>query len=146
MCLYTKEVTKSQLRGKTPMDYFVRIAKRDIICYKLFIKEDSLTTPYKRFRWPEGNPVVSSYLNPIIKSHSYRRFRWPEGKTISPPTIRYFCIVEEGLHAYREKYDANCLKAAFWNGVVKKMVIPKGSRYVIGNQEIVSDKMKFYGN
>ena len=67
MCLYTKEVTKSQLRGKTPMDYFVRIAKRDIICYKLFIKEDSLTTPYKRFRWPEGNPVVSSYLNPIIK-------------------------------------------------------------------------------
>ena len=122
MCLYTKEVTKSQLRGKTPMDYFVRIAKRDIICYKLFIKEDSLTTPY-------------------------RRFRWPEGKTISPPTIRYFCIVEEGLHAYREKYDANCLKAAFWNsGVVKKMIIPKGSRYVIGNQEIVSDKMKFYGN
>lgn len=110
----------------------VKTAKEDIHCYKVLrIKNTHLISPYQKYRY---------YLNKLV--------------TVDKMIHNNFGNVYEGLHAYTTKLKAlNCIiwmaRVLGWghdNYKVYNCIIPKGSKYYLGNNgDIVSNQMIITG-
>jgi hypothetical protein len=93
-----------------------KIAKRNIICYKLlFVENDDYFSVVQNYRWEPDRLVTVK----IIKKHEE---------------------INEGLHAYRTLLTAR--QSIYLYKIIKKVVIPKGSEYYLGKDgDIVSNQM-----
>lgn len=107
-------------------DTEIRIAKEDIICYKVMEKRDNtLISPYQKMCYKCGTIYVSE--TPIIVKH---------GKGLLGQDI---ACVKVGFHSFSCKKEAECLKLFLSNYknpdsnyVVVKCLIPVGTRYAVG--------------
>jgi tRNA U34 2-thiouridine synthase MnmA/TrmU len=118
-----------------------RTATKDIICYKIFLKKaynesacrmtgkrGFLFSPYQEYPWSTSKPLT------------VKRFSEERG------------TIYKGIHAYTTlSAEKNKIYYAFKrNAVVKKMIIPKGTRFCINGQdlehstEIAALKMNWY--
>lgn len=108
-----------------------KIAREDILVYKLLYKEESNETYYSIYR---NSPYelgivyrVSSLVDqPIQDINHYPKYR-----------------VEAGLHSFTTLEYAKIMR---WNAtkqVIALGIVPKGSRYAYGNDnDIVSNELK----
>ena len=100
----------------------VKIAKEDIVCYKLL--DSKLKSPFKGFKYKLNKLTVSNLDIPDEDKDIYK-----------------------GLHAYQNISSANSdIKGIrLFFGIITdvyKAIIPKGSRYYLGkHNDIVSNQM-----
>lgn len=131
MCLTTpslksKQPTKLKYTTGMLIKRATKIAKKDIIVYKRFETrlDGRLVTPYNYFNWPKDGRCVVVPEFGVCKKGNYK------------------LEVDEGLHAYVDMGTAES-RVCFATEVIREMVIPKGTSYIIGdNQEIVALAMK----
>jgi len=125
MCFYV------QSKNKDP-----KIAKRDIVCYKIFrtndIKTKHVLSLYQDFKYRYGVLYeLDGYINPITRNKS-----WGKGKEQ---------IIEVGLHSYSSKRQAQKEINGYFVGRRKiyECTIPKGSTYYYNSdrKEYVSDQI-----
>lgn len=104
-----------------------KIAKEDIHCYKIMVvKNTHIKSVYQEYRY---------YINKLetISKFGVRKYNWG--------TIE----INEGLHAFLI-IDKPKRLAYLYNGVIYNCIIPKGSKYYIGNDDdIVSNQMIITG-
>ena len=110
MCLIAKQVIKWFGSNRA----LIRRAHKDIIVYKVLVKK------------------FDKYCGPYQHSYIYHKgLNFPR----HPSKKRFFestAICEGGwLHAFTTK-DKACAVAEWSNDTIVKMVIPKGSRYILG--------------
>ena len=93
------------------------IAKKDIICYKIYVKK--------------GGHLSSPYLDHIP---SIQNFTELEPHPISDDDKRY--IINKGFHSFKHLKDAKIeiqlYPFLYDNNVIYKCIIPKGSKYYRG--------------
>ena len=102
-----------------------KIAKEDIHCYKVFVVRNThLISPYQKYRW---------YINKLITIPKFGIINYSNGTK----------DVHEGLHAYTKTgLYLNIILFANSNAKVYNCIIPKGSKYYLGeNEDIVSNQM-----
>jgi hypothetical protein len=114
MCLSAKQVIKGFGLGKA----LVKRAHKDIIVYKVLVK------------------IIDTYHASYQRSYIYHKgLNIPQ----NPSKRKLFeetAIFEGWLHAFIDREDAE--RVAEWsNEFVTKMVIPKGARYILGNNNDV---------
>lgn len=102
-----------QLRPANYKGQNVKIAKKDIVCYKKVII----------FSDEEGNLKLKSYI---------QRAPYTLGKIKSSKFDIRSTEIYRGLHSYRRNY----------NNANVKCIIPRGAAYYINNSEYCSDKIK----
>lgn len=89
----------------------LRIAEKDIICYKVYVVDGNLLSPYRREKAPEKGIIATTRLGTIIP----------------PNTVR------EGFHSFANLSDAiDVASIREDNTVIVKCTIPKLSRYYEG--------------
>jgi hypothetical protein len=105
----------------------------------------------EKIRTASKNLVVWKLLVPWGKAYKspYRRFVYYPRRIYKPVSLKvkgtfpYDKVVHKGFHAFTSKSMARfwCYKC---DEVVVKMIIPKGSKYILGyNSEIVSSHIRF---
>lgn len=120
MCLTVKKYKKESNAKRALKTLRPKVADYDILVFKSL--RPNGRSPYQNYPYICGKKVKSR-LNIKVK--------WGE------------IIVEEGLHAYRLKKDANYY--SFSNDQVFPAIIPKGSKYFIGqDKDIVSNQLIVY--
>ncbi len=109
-----------------------RTANKDIIVYKLLLKKKARNgtfkyiSPFKEFQYKKGE-------------HYYQTDDWCTATVVSVGSMGFYLEINEGLHSYLNPFFASTW---YNNSVLVKMVIPKGSRYFMGqNGDIVSDNL-----
>lgn len=131
MCLrINKEFSsksEAQLYYKDPF-----IAKNNIVVYKVLIRPNNIKnkakSPYQCFKYKRGIKYTSNFYFNIF----YVDFMWNIN-------------IEDGLHSW-SSVNPSCNSLLYdekiTNGFVTKMIIPKGSKYFIGDKgDIVSDQL-----
>ena len=91
----------------------LRIAEKDIICYKVYVVDGNLLSPYRREQAPEEGIIAKTRLGTIK----------------SPDNVVY-----EGFHSFATLSDA-VDESFIWEDettVIVKCIIPKLSRYYKG--------------
>lgn len=95
-----------------------KVAEKDIVVWKVFRKvgfwKPQFISPYRSFLYTKKKQMPSVELSPIIT-------RWHGTK------------YEEGYYSFAKKRDAMMEKKIFIRAVVRKCIIPKGARYVLGD-------------
>ena len=102
------------------------IAKRDIVCYKLYRISDIpgvVEAPYRLTKHLVGKPQPQ-----VEFSYSKHGYRFDFSKL----------LVEAGYHSFRNKDIKNMFKDTS-EYIIIKCIIPKGSTYYIGNHNGVRD-------
>ena len=114
MCLYTKQ-TES------------KIAKKDITCYKFYIRCDKmLLSPYQGSIAPKIGIVANTELGKPYK---------PEEFKLSYRDFYGFKRLDNGFHSFKVLEEAKSVVNEQKNGfdlVIFKCIIPKGSLYYSG--------------
>lgn len=99
-------------------------AKSDIVVYKILVKKTNLS-PYRDFQYLPNTEYSS------VKLRATHHSAWNDDDEWE---------IEEGLHAYTTLVRARFMLD--YNEKVVLFVIPKGTRYVIGEDwEIVAERM-----
>lgn len=107
-------------------DREIQIAKKDIICYKILIKE--------RKKWIYRIFHKSTYRAPFYIHHTYQL---KELNDLGRSLIVYTdCEVHSGFHSFVDIQDAKC-KLDEWSETqrgwtIVKCIIPKGAEFVKG--------------
>ena len=120
MCLYLTNIRKT------------RIAKEDIICYKILIKE--------RKRWISRIFHKPTYRAPFYINHTYRLKELNDlgrSLTVDISTINaYPAVVYEGYHSFVDIQDAKRILKDWYETpggqTIVQCVIPKGAEYAKG--------------
>lgn len=120
MCLTTKYfiIPKKLLR-----DTFLKIATKDIVVYKILEKayKSGFVSPYY-YKEYKKSVLYKSSLGIIYESHNLK--------------------VHKGLHAYTTNKIAINYAFRSFGRSVHKMIIPKGSKYILGKDgTIVSNQL-----
>lgn len=113
MCLYVKVKIKRKFgifkkEQKAP-DFLT--AEKDIVCYKILEKSNN-------------TEVFYSYLRGFLY-----RFNQRYNTSISFTKRRSFFLINRGFHSWVEKPEKE-----FSNSVIVKCVIPKGTKFIKGEQ------------
>lgn len=92
------------------------IAKKDIICYKIYVKKEGyLSSPYFGHT-PSVRNFTELEPNPISSDHKY--------------------IINKGFHSFKHlkdaKRDTQFYPFLYTNNIIYKCIIPKGSKYYRG--------------
>lgn len=131
MCLTAKQYFKTKKAtleaGKGTL------AKEDIIVYKALSKrtDGTIMTPYQNFPFEKGNEYYQD-----------DRKLGARARKVSVSPITWKLVIHSGLHACTTKEEA---QRKYRADIVAEMIIPKGARYVIGNDEdIVSTRLIWY--
>ena len=102
-----------------------KIAKEDIHCYKVM-------------------RVVNTHIRSVYQNHRYYINKL---ETIDEFGIEKYLdhiSINEGLHAFTNYFKAYGT-ALFNAGIIYKCIIPKGSKYYLGDDVIVSNQMMING-
>lgn len=128
MCLIVKQ---NWFRSLFRMKPRIRTAKKDIVVYKL---------------------LAEDRVHDELASYYYTNFHWSIGKVYSSPLVvekdKYYYFVEKGFHSFLSKPSHDHILFYFpplhpFFQALYKAIIPKGSKYIIGEKdEVVSDHLK----
>ena len=122
MCLVVKKIRHLNNKPK--------IAKKDIICYKMFrVTKLGLQSPFRGIIWNCGDNIKNGYMR-------------ADNFQMIPEKIDNIgnCIINNGLHSFRKlEKPTDCPYTQYINEMTKiddyvtaLCIIPKGSRYWIG--------------
>lgn len=101
-----------------------RIARRDIICYKLLYKtKEDLITPYQHLKVDTSLPLIADFLDAAKETQG-------------------FYMAVHGIHTYK---DQDILSLYSVNYILYKCIIPKGTKYYISydKTEYCSERIHF---
>lgn len=112
------------------LDPEIKIAKGDIICYKVMVKRgETLISPYKGMRYECGTTYVSETPMRV----KYGLLAVHLGNHLKQIDAAH---IEEGFHSLVIEKEAVSLKSALQRQgpqyVVVKCLIPSGTRYAVG--------------
>lgn len=134
---YNTQIPYKERQGmlKTVEKQFIKISKKDVICYKRFSpsnKPGYLETPFRHFDWPIGK---------VVKVKSFGTAVDADG------TKQVYLTVNRGLHAYTLEKNGR-IPSSNGNDIYEKMIIPAGTPHMYnhGRSEVVALAMRTVRN
>lgn len=128
MCLTIRGIKNETALNK--LKKYPKIATEDIQVFKL-LKASGYPLYQTKFKYEKGNHYYQ-------KGHpfTFGTYRdWDDNIVLE---------ISEGLHAFKNLTRAQRCKASWHNIRIIKMIVPKGAKYYLGNDEdIVSDQLIF---
>lgn len=121
MCLHLK---KSQ--------YKIKIAKKDLVCYKMFY--------FKNYNTKDIKDGITGVVRTYYK-YKFNEINNTELDSLN--NVKRYGIVNYGFHSYNYKKDILSDEKNWAWHIIVKCIIPKGSEYYNGyNPEYDSDRYK----
>lgn len=131
MCLKIQKTFASEHKARK----FARaplIAEEDVKVYKVLRKNG--LSPHQDFKYEKG-------YHYSVKRFTYKLNWFVNGRTKYDFEVRIY----EGLHSYRIKTAAHKVNpTGTWNKMIVAMYVPKGAKYFMEGDQVVSTELVWY--